>query len=112
MDNASNEWLGMFDAQEISLQFELLSSKRLKREYAQRGYSHQISFYGVLTNKETEESQYSRIEVLAQEPFSYEATFMLYHFFSELKPLASYTIWLYSREREGVKQIGRFEKRG
>ena len=66
----------------------------------------------MLTNKETEESQYSRIEVLAEEPFSYETTFLLYHFFSELKPLASYTIWLYSPEHEGVRQIGRFKKRG
>ena len=112
MNDASDEWLGEFDAQEIADQAQLLSSKRLKREWVSRGYSHQISLYGVLTNKETEESQYSRIEVLAQDPFSYETTFLLYHFFSELKPTDSYTIWIYSPAHQGVKQVGRFKKRG
>lgn len=98
--------------EEIRRETELLSSKRLKREWVSRGYSHQISFYGVLTNRDTEESQYSRIEVLAQDPFNYETTFLLYHFFTELKPLTSYTIWIYDPAHEGVRMIGRYERRG
>lgn len=105
-------WPYAFDHETITRETELLSSKRLKREYVKAGYSHQLSFYGVLTNRDTEESQYSRIEVLSQDPFSFKDTFLLYHFFMTLKPLESYTIWLYSREREGVTQVGRYERRG
>jgi len=108
----SIEWLAKVEVEEIKRQAELSSSKRLKREWIARGYSHQISFYGVLTDRETEESQYSRIEVLAENLYTFEEVFLIYHFFMTLKPLDSYTIWLYSRANEGIRQVGRYERRG
>jgi len=108
----SIEWLAKVEVEEIKRQAELSSSKRVKREWIKRGYSHQISFYGVLTDAETEESQYCRIEVLAENLYTFEEVFLIYHFFMTLKPMDSYTIWIYSRANEGIRYVGRYEKRG
>jgi len=105
-------FLESFQAEELRAEHENAASRRLKREWIKRGYSHQMSFYGILTDREAGESNYSRIEVLAEQPFDYEATFLLYTFFKELKPLDSYSIWIYSPAHEGVLVVGRYKRHG
>ena len=100
------------DAGAIRAEHESASSRRLKREWIERGYSHQMSFYGILTDKETGESNYSRIEILAEGPYDYGTIFLLYQFFKELKPLDSYSIWVYSPKEEGVQVVGRYHRHG
>lgn len=108
----SELFLEQINAEVVMEEWKNAGSRRLKREWIKRGYTHQISFYGILTDKEKGESNYSRIEVLAEAPFGYEATFLLYHFFKELKPTDSYTIWVYSPAHEGVQMVGRFPRHG
>ena len=108
----SELFLEQINTEAVLAEWENAGSRRLKREWIKRGYSHQMSFYGILTDKETGESNYSRVEVLAEGPFDYGTTFLLYQFFRELKPLDSYSIWVYSPKEQGVQVVGRYHRHG
>ena len=97
------------DVEEIKRTAESGSAKRVKREWIKKGYEHQLSLYGALTNRETEETGYSRIEVLMNVPWSYRSVHLIYDFFQALKPPSPYSIWIYDHERDSVRQVGSYK---
>lgn len=101
------EWF--FDAEEIRRIHESGSAKNVKRKWVKRGYQFQISLYGVLTDRETGESGYSRIEILSDTPFDPETVFHIYTFFFDFKPTRPYSIWIYSKHLDSVKLVGRYQ---
>lgn len=86
-------------------------AKAIKRRWIKEGYDAQISLYGVITDKTSDESHYSRIEVLSDAPYTERTVALLYDFFRELKPPTSYSIWIYSKERDSVKQVGKYGRK-
>ena len=98
-----------FDAEEIRRIHESAGSKSVKRKWIKEGYQYQISIYGVLTHVEAEESEYKRIEILSDVPWTEEIITLIYHFFHRFKPPAPYSIWLYNDERGAVTEVGRYQ---
>lgn len=80
-------------------------SRTLKREYIKKGYVHQVSFYGVITNNETHESRYNRIEILADQPYTQETLYVLHDFFGTAPPPFNYSIWIYTTKTDELKRI-------
>ena len=87
---------------------DLPESRRIKRELIKKGYDQQISFYGVVTKKETEESEFKRIEVLANKQFTQLLVSQLFHWFKQYPPLDYYSIWKYDKDRKGIKLVRGF----
>lgn len=84
-------------------------SRRVKREWIERGFDEQMSLYGALHDPEIEKDFYLRIEILSDVPYTSEIVQSLYYFFQTvLPPMAKYTIWVYDGAREGVKLVGSF----
>ncbi len=104
----SDLFLEQINAEAIRAEWENTRSRTLKRELIKEGYSHQISLYGILTNDETEASQYSRIEVLCDTPITGREVALMHDFFKELKPLDVYTIWKCRTATLEVQLMGRF----
>lgn len=100
------EWF--FDAQEIKRIHESGSAKSVKRQYIKEGYEYQLSFYGVLANSETGEKGYCRIEVLSNTPYDERIVALIYEFFYDFKPSRPYSIWIYNKDRDSVKVVGRY----
>lgn len=98
-----------FDAEEVKRIAESGSAKRVKREWIKKGYEYQLSLYGVLLHTEVGESEYKRIEVLMDVPWTEEALHLIYDFFKMFKPPSPYSIWLYNDERGAVTEVGRYE---
>lgn len=103
------EWLGAFDAEEIKRIHESGSAKRTKREWIKRGYSELLSLYGVVTDVELDESGYKRIEILSNVLYTERIVLLLFDFFDYFKPVSPYTIWIYDRERDSIRQVGAYQ---
>ena len=101
-------WLSLFDADEIKRLEELAGAKTLKRHWIKEGYSQQMSLYGVVTNREVDESGYKRIEILSNTNYTEKIIHLVYYFFRYFKPEAPYTIWLYDKDLESIKEIGAY----
>ena len=104
--NMAFEWF--IDLEEIKRIDRSGSAKRVKREWIKKGYDQQMSLYGVLTNREEGESGYCRIEILANIPYSEKVVFLIYQFFLDFKPPRPYTIWIFNKDREALRQVGRY----
>ena len=103
------DWLGEFDAEEIRRIHESGSAKRTKREWIKQGYSELLSIYGVVTDAETGESGYKRIEILSNALYTERVVLLIYEFFDYFKPVSPYTIWVYDRDRDSVRQVGAYK---
>jgi hypothetical protein len=84
----------MNSAMEIN---QATEAKDAAREF---GFKWQMSLYGVLTDRTTNVSEYRRIEVLANEPYTGVDIELIYRFFRNIKPAGTYTIWLYNTKTE------------
>lgn len=67
-----------------------------------------MSFYGVVTDKETGEHHYRRVELMSNTPYTEAIVRLAYEFFRVMILPDSYTIWIYDAARESVKLVGRF----
>jgi hypothetical protein len=83
-------------------------ANELKAEAAKYGFKRAMSLYGVLTNVDTKKSEYRRIEVLANRPYSAQDIEYIHRFFKEVKPVDTYTIWIYHNIDKAVALIGGF----
>lgn len=84
------------------------SSKSVKRLWIKRGFDQQISLYGVLHDERDDSDHYCRIEVLSDVPYTEPIVALIYDFFQLIKPTTAYSIWIYSDERESVKNVARY----
>lgn len=100
------EWF--IDLEEIARIERSGSAKSVKREWIKKGYDQQMSLYGVLTDREADESGYCRIEILSNVLYSEKIVLLIYGFFNDFKPARPYTIWIYDGARESVLQVGRY----
>lgn len=96
------------DAEHLKQIAQRAGAKSIKRRWIKKGYDKQMSIYGVLTNEETDESRYIRIEVLSNTPYTESIVAQLYDFLQELKPSTSYSIWIYDKKRRSIKQVGKY----
>jgi hypothetical protein len=80
-----------------------LEAKALKDELHSLGYTYAMSLYGVLTNKETSRSEYRRIEILLDVSPNERIVNLLYRFFQVMKPIKTYSVWVYDHEVDSVK---------
>lgn len=87
---------------------DLPESRRVKRTWIKRGYPHQASFYGVISEKENEDSQFRRIEVLSNTPYTQQIIESLYHWFEAFIVPVSYSIWIYNKNKRGIALVGKF----
>lgn len=102
------EFITKFDAEEIRRVHESASSRRVKRDLIEEGYTEAMSIYGVVRQEGEEEPTYCRIEILANGLYSQKAVASLYTFFKQLVPLSPYTIWIYDVSTGRVKCAGRY----
>jgi hypothetical protein len=86
----------------------LNEANALKAEAAKFGFKKAMSLYGVLTNSETHKSEYRRIEILANGTYNAQDIEYIHRFFIEVKPAATYTIWIYHKQTESLALIGAF----
>lgn len=103
------EWLGQFDADEIKRIDASGGARRVKRKWIKDGYDQQFSLYGVVTDAETGESGYKRIEILSNTLLTERVLLNIHAFFEYFKPESPYTIWIYDEARESIKQVGAYE---
>jgi len=101
--------LSEFDADEIRRIHESGAAKSVKREWIKRGHDQQLSLYGVVTDAETGESGYKRIEILSDALFDERIVALVFEFFEYFKPESPYTIWIYSGERDALKKVGDYK---
>jgi len=87
---------------------EINEANTVKAEAAKFGFTKQMSLYGVLTDRETRKSEYRRIEVLSNGNYNVQDIEFIHRFFKEIKPVATYTIWIYNKRNEGIALIGSF----
>lgn len=99
------------DSEHLKQIAQSAGAKSVKRRWIKKGFDKGLSLYGVITNKETDESYYSRIEVLSNTPYTERIIALLYDFLKELKPPTSYSIWVYDFKRDKVKQVGKYERK-
>lgn len=102
-------FLVAFDAQQIKEIAESGASRTIKRRWIKEGYSHQLSFYGVVTLTEKGESSYKRIEVLSNTPWTERIVTLLHEWFSYMVPGSPYTLWVYDVTRDSFKIVGEYK---
>jgi len=78
------------------------ASRTLKRQLIKRGYTWQISLYGVQTNTATKKSEYRRIEILSNKPYTRNTLVLIYGFFGEFIPPYKYSIWTYNASTDDL----------
>jgi len=94
---------------ELRKEYESASSRTVKRKWIKEGYSHQMSLYGVLTNRDDKTSERRRIEILGDVPFTKETILLIGQAFEYLKPPFKYTIWLFDSKNNGIRMVGSFD---
>ena len=104
-----SDWLSEFDAEEIRRIHESGAAKSVKREWITSGYDQQMSLYGVVYDASTDEAGYKRIEILSDTLFDSRIVALIFEFFQYFKPESPYTIWIYSKERDSIKQAGAYK---
>lgn len=105
----SSAWLSHFDHEEIKRIDESGRAKTIKRYWIKKGFIAQFSLYGVVTDSRTGESGYKRIEILSNTPLTERIVSGIYHFFDYFKPISPYTIWIYDKDRDSIKEVGAYE---
>lgn len=108
-DGYRSHWLSEFDAEEIKRIHESARAKSVKREWVKRGYDQQMSLYGVVTDEQLEESGYKRIEILSDVLYDDRIVALIFEFFDYFKPESPYTIWIYSKDRDSIRQVGAYK---
>ena len=105
----SKLFLKAIDTEELKREYESTSSRTVKREWIKKGYANQMSLYGVLTNQDTEASEFRRIEILSDVPFTLEIVKGVSESLEYLKPPFKYTIWLYNHREDGIKMVAHYD---
>lgn len=96
------------DAEELKKIDKLGSSRRMKRIYIKQGYNITMSLYGAFTDTETNKSFGIRIEILSNTPYTDRITHMILSFFEHIHPKSNYTIWIYDKDKDALKCVGRY----
>jgi hypothetical protein len=105
----SKLFLKAIDTEELKREYESASSRTVKREWIKKGYVNQMSLYGVLTNTETKASEYRRIEILSNIPFTMEIVKLAADGIEYLKPPYKYSIWIYDKTMDGIKMVAHYD---
>lgn len=100
-----------FKWKEIDQFIKPAPSRTLKRQLIKQGYQYQMSFYGALTSTEKQETQYRRIEMLSNTPYTERLIFLLYEFFKEYKNPFTYSIWIYDKQQDAIKLVAKYGKK-
>lgn len=90
-------------------QAALNEARQVKTQAYALGYVHAISFYGVLDWLHIPHAEYRRIEVLSNSAYTPTILQQLMDFFSAVKPLRTYSIWLYTTETGDLMLTGEWE---
>ena len=104
-----SDWLSEFDADEIRRIHESGAAKSVKRGWIKKGYDQQMSLYGVVTDEALDEAGYKRIEILSDTLYDERIVALIFQFFQYFKPESPYTIWIYSKARDSIKQVGAYK---
>lgn len=80
-----------------------LEAKKVKDQLREIGYTFTFSIYGILTDLETRQSEYRRIEILCNCTPDERIVELIYRFLQEHKPSAKYTIWVYDKDRDAIR---------
>lgn len=83
-------------------------SRTVKRQLIKKGYTWQLSIYGVQKTHENNEREYRRIEVLSNIIYTEKIVHQIYYYFENFIPSAKYTIWTYTGETDNLEQEGAF----
>lgn len=106
----SLEPLDWFDLDAIRAREKTVNSRRLKRDWIEKGYTHQLSFYGALKRKRDNETWGVRIEVHSKTPYSKEDLDGLYNLFTMATPSYAYSIWVFDSDPWKLHLAGSYEK--
>jgi hypothetical protein len=98
--------LNWFDFPALGAEWEVNSSRVLKRDLVKQGYDKIMSLYGAVRDKETNELLGVRIEILAYEEYNYEDINYLYFYFDTHPLKIKYSIWIYEREHIHIELMG------
>ena len=82
-----------------------LEARAIKEEAEKAGFEFAMSLYGVLTNKETNRSEYRRIEILADNNLTTTDIELLYRWFYRSHPINTYSVWLYHTETQQLLKV-------
>jgi len=82
-----------------------IEAKQVKDRYATEGYTFAMSLYGALRNAETNRTEPRRIEILSQNPLNATDVELIYRWIQKMPPLKSYTVWIYRREGNLLKEV-------
>ena len=82
-----------------------LEARAIKEKAAAAGFEFAISLYGVLTNKETNRSEYRRIEILADHNLGSVDVELIYRWFQKVHPTNTYSVWLYHTETQQLTKV-------
>lgn len=96
------------DADELKRIHQLGSSRQVKREYIKKGYNRATSLYGAFTDTETDKSFGIRIEILSNTPYTERIIVLILSFFEHIHPVNRYTIWIYDKDKDALKCVGRY----
>jgi len=97
------------DSKELKRIDKAGNSKRVKRHYLKKGYKYALSLYGAFTNKDTDENRGIRIEILSNKLYTDRITNMILSLFEHIHPVSKYTIWIYDKDKDAVKCVGRYK---
>lgn len=97
------------DANELKRVAEQSGARTVKREYIKLGYEYPFSIYGVVTRRETQVSEYRRIEILSNTSYTLALFIDLYEFFALVIPPAKYSIWTYDEKSNTIHVVGVYE---
>lgn len=87
-------FLTAFDHEEIRRLEAQGAAKRVKREWIEKGYTHQMSLYGASYNDETDKHTVRRIEILCDVAYTKELLASLVGIFERIIPPFKYSIWV------------------
>jgi hypothetical protein len=106
----SELFLEGFDAEAIASEAKETGSRRLKREWIEQGYIHQLSFYGALRRKKGGDAWGVRIEVHSRTPYTQDDITGLYDLFTMATPPYAYSIWVFDSDPWRLKLAGKYER--
>jgi hypothetical protein len=106
----SELFLEGFDLDAIAEREKATGSRRLKRDWIEKGYTHQLSFYSALKRKRDGETWGVRIEVHSRTPYTKDDLEGLYKLFSMATPSFAYSIWIFDSDPWSLKLRGSYEK--
>jgi hypothetical protein len=99
-----------FDAEAIRAEDTATGSRRLKREWIEKGYVNQLSFYGALRRKSGGDAWGVRIEVHSRTPYTADDISGLYKLLTMATPSVAYSIWTFDSEPWRLRLAGKYER--